>query len=581
MKYCLKTKRKNMAKTSKIQVSVIIVILLFSIIITPSALAQGSLSNNLEVNSWALKGGVFSFLNNLQHKVRYLVTWNPRVQTKMNLTKANESLAVAQAELAKEVQSPEVKEKFNQAIEQYNSEMTKIAERSDKFKNKVNDDSKLEAILDKYTNNQLIQQTVLNEIAELAPSDQQSKITSIKDNTINGFATVLTNLEDETKITERLQDVVYQQNNNNYKELGSLELLKALENKVSPETKKDIERAKTATLFQLNQKIKNLPVTEIGKLKPVVSKLKIDSQIQSFISQKIDDKKIAEITKSNSNTQIPTEILNAKEKYAEISAPTFPTTLTPISYPPASLEPKTTHPTVSAPPTPTTSTVKTQPENKKAVVIPEAPKIPTIPSTPQKEITKTPKIKTTQPLVIKKEFIPPPPPTATETLINRLDSFFAKETLKKELEKKETVNSIITKVKESNSEQPQAKPIPIKPIEFGKQVDAQPTIVQPNSSAPAPARTPDIFSAPPTILTTSPKLPAISDKKIETVKSAEKEKVVETVKELVPIKTPEPIKEPVVVKTPEPIKTTEPVKTPETTSSDKTGQDSGTSSTKK
>ena len=528
----------------------------------------------------------------------------------MNLTKANESLAVAQAELAKEVQSPEVKEKFNQAIEQYNSEMAKITERSDKFKKKVNDDSKLEAILDKYTNNQLVQQTVLNEIAELAPSDQQSKITSIKDNTINGFATVLTNLEDETKITERLQDVVYQQNNNNYKELESLELLKALENKVSPETKKDIERAKTATLFQLNQKIKNLPVTEIGKLKPVVSKLKIDSQIQSFISQKIDDKKIAEITKSNSNTQIPTEILNAKEKYAEISAPTFPTTLTPISYPPTSLEPKTTHPTVSAPPPPTTLTVKTQPETKKAVVIPEAPKIPTIPSTPQKKITKTPKVKTTQPLVIKKEFIPPPPPTATETLINRLNSFFAKETLKKELEKKETVNSIITKVKESNSEQPQAKP-----IEFGKQVDAQPTIVQPNSSAPAPARTPDIFSAPPTILTTSPKLPAISDKKIETVKSAEKEKVVETVKELVPIKTPEPIKEPIVVKTPEPIKTTETtkflepiktsptvpepikepivvktpepikttesVKTPETTSSDKTGQDSGTSSTKK
>ena len=135
-------KEKIMAQTSKLKAISLNVILLACLFIAPlTTHAQNTSSADLNVSSWALKGGVFSFLNNLQHKVRYLVTWNPNVQTKMNITKANESLAVAQLELAKTDQSPETQQKFQEALDTYNNEMSKIAERTDKFKKRGTPDN--------------------------------------------------------------------------------------------------------------------------------------------------------------------------------------------------------------------------------------------------------------------------------------------------------------------------------------------------------------------------------------------------------------------------------------------------------
>ena len=113
-----------MPKINKLSLVYISLTVLISLTLCPAALARTSTSTELDVAGWALKGGVFSFLNNLQHQIRYLVTWNPRVKTKMELTKAEESLAVAQTALRQIEQGLENQEKFEEALGTYYEQMS-------------------------------------------------------------------------------------------------------------------------------------------------------------------------------------------------------------------------------------------------------------------------------------------------------------------------------------------------------------------------------------------------------------------------------------------------------------------------
>ena len=208
----------------------------------------------------------------------------------MELTKAEESLTVAQTALRQIEQGPENQEKFNKALRTYDEKMSKIASRADSFAEKASTDPKFDSILDQYTKNQLEQQLILDEIMEQAPARQKSRVQTVKEKSLKSFAEVLIKMGDLNKLLDRLFKAMDQKNQDEYSALKDLEILEALSDNMPAEAQPALEKIKTARLFQLNQKIKSLPLLETKKLQPVVKKLKVNEQLRSFIAEKIEVK---------------------------------------------------------------------------------------------------------------------------------------------------------------------------------------------------------------------------------------------------------------------------------------------------
>ena len=95
---------------------------------------------------------------------------------------------------------------------------------------------------------------------------------------------------DLNKLLDRLFKAMDQKNQDEYSALKDLEILEALSDNMPAEAQPALEKIKTARLFQLNQKIKSLPLLETKKLQPVVKKLKVNEQLRSFIAEKIEVK---------------------------------------------------------------------------------------------------------------------------------------------------------------------------------------------------------------------------------------------------------------------------------------------------
>lgn len=308
-----------MNKQSKIITIFFITALSVNLIIGSKALAQENQNSldlipeitaaDLHVSSWATKGGIYKFLNDLQHTVRYLVTWNPLVQTKMNLTKANESLIVAKSELAKSQEDPETLKNFEKAMNRYNKEMAKINKRADKFKKKANSDPKLSKVLDKFIDNQLKQLAILSELINEAPTEQKTRIENVKESSLNNFAHVLSKLENQDKIADRLIEAMSKQKPHQYKELKDLEILDALAAKIPSHAKEAIKKTQTTTLIQLNYKLENLPKEKIREFDSVIKKIKVNNQIQSYVIDMVKRVELPEDLPENVATQETTEII--------------------------------------------------------------------------------------------------------------------------------------------------------------------------------------------------------------------------------------------------------------------------------
>jgi len=290
----------NMTKQTKITL-LLITILITGLTLSSKSLAQENanisltLAPDLEVSSWATKAGIPKFLNNLQYTIRYLVTWNPLVKTKMELTKANESLIIAQQELLQSQLDAKNLANFEKAINRYQQEMQKINKRIEKFKKKADENSKINLLLNKLADSQLKQQNLLKELIQVAPAELQPKLKTIKESSLDTFANVLTKLENKDHLADRLIFITINQKDNQYKELNDLEILNALEKRLPEQEKAAIKKIQAITIYKLNYKLQNLPQEEAQKFAPLVKNLEVDEKIQSYLNnqvQKVSSMKI-------------------------------------------------------------------------------------------------------------------------------------------------------------------------------------------------------------------------------------------------------------------------------------------------
>lgn len=274
--------------------NLLLVIALFagSLLITRPTLAQQESQPsdennfNLPASSWVTKGGMYSFLYNLQYALRDAVTWNPHVNNKLSLMMANNSLAVAEKNLAESQSDPLALKEFEKSINRYQREIKEIGERAETFNKKAENNPEQTAKflnLNKFTEELLLQQKVLAQLINTAPAEQKSVIENIKENSLNNLAQVLAKIDEPAKIGERLSWAMNKQNNQEVAtKVNNLEIFQLLQEKLPPETQKIISRTQIKTLTEIKESAQNLKTAaEREQLKSTIENSKINGNLQS------------------------------------------------------------------------------------------------------------------------------------------------------------------------------------------------------------------------------------------------------------------------------------------------------------
>jgi len=120
----------------------------------------------------------------------------------------------------------------------------------------------LDTFLDKFVDNNLKQQKIIDNIAEKRTALTE-EIQQAKDKGLEAFANASLTVETPEEFSQRLETIIPQQSGSDFKDFKNLEVLKQVKYKVPEEAKAAIQQVETKTLERLQQKVANMP--EISK----------------------------------------------------------------------------------------------------------------------------------------------------------------------------------------------------------------------------------------------------------------------------------------------------------------------------
>ncbi len=219
-----------------------------------------------------LPGNPFYFAKTWWRNIRSATTFNPVKKAELRLQHANEKIVEAKI-LAEESGDTA---RLETAIQNYKEELDNIQERVDIIKEtNAGEDNKerLENFLDKFTDNQIKQQKIIDVITEKAPEKMIAKITEIKNNSISQLANIPLQFENAEQFRERLENKLESQAGSAFKNFKNLEVLKEVEAKVPEQAKEAIQRAQENTLRRLENTMDILQDQEQNQFKYYVEKI--------------------------------------------------------------------------------------------------------------------------------------------------------------------------------------------------------------------------------------------------------------------------------------------------------------------
>lgn len=146
----------------------------------------------------------FYFLKNWVRNIRIFFAFTPLAKIELKEKFANEKLM----ELKKLIQGNGTPEAIKSAIENYQNEIEKIKELTEKIKEKVQDDPKIEKFLEKFVNHQILHQNILEKLKNQVPTEVFEKIKEAREDHLEKFEEVMTNLENRKEKLEELKEKV-------------------------------------------------------------------------------------------------------------------------------------------------------------------------------------------------------------------------------------------------------------------------------------------------------------------------------------------------------------------------------------
>ena len=294
---------------------IIVSLIVFALTIGASILAQENTNSDrsdvtadeqitaqdLEVsNPNLLPDNPFYFLKEWTRKIRSALTFNETKKTDLENTFANEKLL----ELRKMAKNGMASDKIQKATENYQKAIEKVKNAADKIKDKAENNSEVNKFLEKFTNQQILHEKILEKLETQVPEQALEKIKEAREQHLEKFKDVMTKLENnKDKIAERIKNAL--QNGDE----GNSEILDRINEKMPNDIKQKIENIKESVREKVNNKLIE-KATEKNESKncPVITKPAPDFCKQGKIKVERDDKgcvikfKCVEITSEKTNT---------------------------------------------------------------------------------------------------------------------------------------------------------------------------------------------------------------------------------------------------------------------------------------
>jgi len=222
----------------------------------------------------------FYFLKNWSRKIQSFLTFDPVKKAELKLKFANEKL-IESKKLAEKEKKSEIIEK---GLKNYQKEIEEMKTAVERIKKKTTKSIKIDSFLDKFTQQQMLHQRILQKLETQVPSQAIEKIAKTREKHLESFAEVMTKLEENNEqLKERLEKNLQKVKGSEFKDLKNLEILKKLEEKVPAETKEVIQKVRANTLKNLKETFEEMPVQKQKKFQEYIEKVSGEKEKQMEI----------------------------------------------------------------------------------------------------------------------------------------------------------------------------------------------------------------------------------------------------------------------------------------------------------
>lgn len=246
------------------------------------------------------------FLKNWARSIQTVFTFGPVKKAELKLKFASEKLLEAKKVAEKETK-PELVEK---AAANYQKEVEAIKTTVDKIKEKATENTAVGKFLDKFTQQQILHEKILEKLAEQVPEAVIEKIQTVRDEHLQRFGEVMEKLEEKTKIAERLKKNLKEMQGSEFKPFQDMQILKRLEEKASEAIKETIQEVRENKLEELKEKLEEMPEAAREKFKEYAEKIQGVAETKMEI---IEDIKL----KLQDRPAIKQNLENVREKIIE------------------------------------------------------------------------------------------------------------------------------------------------------------------------------------------------------------------------------------------------------------------------
>ncbi|XOB41655.1 MAG: DUF5667 domain-containing protein [Candidatus Nealsonbacteria bacterium] len=239
----------------------------------------------------------FYFLKNWVREIQSFFTFDPVKKAELRMKFANEKLMETKKIIEKN-QDPKV---IKKATENYQQEVGKIKNQVDKIREKSKENPRVESFLDKFLDQQVLHQKLLQRLETQVPLKALEKIKTAREQHLERFKDVMLKLEDrKEKITEKLGETLEKQKGSQFKNFKNLEILKNLEEKVPEEAKEAIRKVQENLTIRLKEHLEKIEPEDQKKFQQYLEKISGEKEkhLEILENLKEESKEIPEIKKN-------------------------------------------------------------------------------------------------------------------------------------------------------------------------------------------------------------------------------------------------------------------------------------------
>ena len=264
-------------------------------------------ATDLEVSDQnILPDSPFYFLKNWTRGIKIFFTINQIKKAELESKFTNEKLIELQKMSDKGVNA----EKIKKATENYRKSIDKLKNAADKIKDKADNNQEVNKFLEKFTNQQVLQEKILQKLEGQAPPAVFEKIKEAREQHLERFKDVMTKLQDnKEKISEKIKNSLQNGDESNS------DILDKIKEKMPNDVKERLDGIKENVREKINNKlIEKTTGKNTEKKCPVASKPSADFCKNGTIKVQRDQKGCA----TAFNCLTPSEQKVCTEEYAPV-----------------------------------------------------------------------------------------------------------------------------------------------------------------------------------------------------------------------------------------------------------------------